>query len=131
MAIQSLNEPGKDSDQTVDAQADLNLRWAHMSECTISGVAAYLSLGILICSIFLRERYTLQDQLSRPLSNTGRQLLSVQEDAEDGWDHTNYIHKLHSLILEYGGGAGVKGNRTELPFLNMCPTYFNKTESMR
>ena len=58
--------------------------------------------------------------------------MSVQEEpAEERWETTNYIHKLHSLILEYGGAAGMKDNITELPFLNMCPTYFNKTESLR
>ena len=39
--------PSEDSDQTANAQADQNLRWAHMSEGTFSDVVAHLSLGIL------------------------------------------------------------------------------------
>ena len=36
------NAPSEDSDQTVKAQADLNLRWAHMFEGTFSKVAAHI-----------------------------------------------------------------------------------------
>ena len=38
MAI--LNAPSEDSDRTVNAQADLNVRLAHMSEDTFSDIGA-------------------------------------------------------------------------------------------
>ena len=46
------NAPSEDSDQPAHAQADLNLRWAHMSEGTFSDVRAYLF--VLFClNIFI------------------------------------------------------------------------------
>lgn len=56
--------------------------------------------------------------------------MSVPEEPEYGWDSTDYFQKLHSLILEYGGAEVMRDNRTDLLW-NMCPTYFNKTESIR
>ena len=38
--------PNKDSDQTARTQADLNLRWAHMSEGTFSDVLAHMILSV-------------------------------------------------------------------------------------
>ena len=38
------NAPSENSDQTANAQADLNLRWANMSAGTISAVVAHMVL---------------------------------------------------------------------------------------
>ena len=39
-----IHSDNKESDQTVDAQADLSLCWAHVSESTFSHDAAYIFL---------------------------------------------------------------------------------------
>lgn len=83
-------------------------------------------------SIFLSERSGIKNQPSQPRGHTGRQLMSVKEEPEYGWENPDFFHKLHSLMLEYGGAEDKKDNMTDLPlFWNMCPTYFNKTESIR
>ena len=52
LAIQ--NAPSEDSDQPAHAQADLNIRWAHMSESTISDVVALmLILDGFICTSWI------------------------------------------------------------------------------
>lgn len=81
-------------------------------------------------SILTSERSGIRDQLLQPRAHTGRQLMSVPEEPEYGWDSSDYFQKLHSLILEYGGAEVMRDNRTDLLW-NMCPTYFNKTESIR
>ena len=86
---------------------------------------------IFYCSILSNQTSGIQEhQLPHPRVHTGRQLMSVQEEPEYGWENTEIFQKLQNLILQYGGGADRWDNGTDLLW-NMCPTYFNKTESIR
>ena len=39
-----LHADNENSDQTVDAQADLSLRWAHMSNGTLFDISAHICI---------------------------------------------------------------------------------------
>ena len=53
-SLESQNVPSKYSEDYVNSQAELNLRWAHMSEGSFSDVAALLFLLLLLLLLFLK-----------------------------------------------------------------------------
>lgn len=100
-----------------------------LKKTIVLGLFIMLSLNLGTWSnIMLTDRQTdLKVQL--PV-HKGRQLMAVQEEQESGWSADfDTVNKLHDLIMEYGGSPQDRYNATDVP--PMCPTYFNKTESMR
>ena len=87
---------------------------------------------ILFFSNFLltERKVDLSNKFSPQLVHKGRQLMSVSEEDERSMSwNSDTVNKLHDMILEYRGSSGGKFNLTDVP--PMCPTYFNRTESMR
>lgn len=87
-------------------------------------------------SVFTQTNMEIEDKLRVPPIHKGRQLMSVPEvvNHEAGWSmDRDTVSKLHNLILEYSRNPNIYNpsvyNVTDVP--PMCPTYFNKTESMR
>ncbi|XP_053380201.1 cyclic AMP-dependent transcription factor ATF-6 alpha-like [Mercenaria mercenaria] len=89
-----------------------------------------LNLGSWSNLMLMDRKVDLTDKFSPPLVHRGRQLMAVSEEQERMRSlNLDTVNKLHDLIIEYGGTTGDKFNTTDVP--PMCPTYFNRTESMR
>lgn len=94
------------------------------------------SLNLVLCSYFSSVMLTTKAsdrEGEQPFVHKGRQLMSVSESRSDQpWDlDQNMIIRFQKILLGYADPAsrGQKFNGTDVP--PMCPTYFNKTESMR
>ncbi|XP_060557491.1 cyclic AMP-dependent transcription factor ATF-6 alpha-like [Ruditapes philippinarum] len=98
----------------------------------VLGLFVMLSLNLGSWSNFMlmERKVDLTSKLSPQVVHKGRQLMSVPEEGDRSWSlNSDTVNKLNDLILEYRGTSGDKFNLTDVP--PMCPTYFNRTESMR
>ena len=77
----------KDSDQTVDVQADLNLRWKHMSEGKFSHVAA---------QIFISHQAERGHRVCQNRKCKGQPVLSMLSEYCLGW-----LNSCGSLLLKF------------------------------
>ncbi|KAL4218737.1 positive regulation of atf6-mediated unfolded protein response [Mactra antiquata] len=102
-----------------------------LKKTVVLSIFIMLSLNLGSWSnIMLTDRnINMKEKLTQPLVHKGRQLMSLEEEPRTWSVDTDTVSKLHDLIMEYGGTTKEKFNVTDVP--PMCPTYFNKTESMR